>query len=223
MFVGHFAVGLAAKKVAPKVSLGTLFAAGQCLDLIWPVLLIAGVERVEVEPGITVVSPLNLVEMPWSHSLLMATIWSLLFGGLYSLVRKDKVGGIVLGAVIFSHWILDAVTHRPDLALYPGSDYLVGFGLWNSLLGTLVLEVGIFVAAIWLYANATQAENRKGSIGFWSLIGFLCVMYVGSIFGPVPEIESAQMGTSSLALFIPLIGWAYWADRNRKAKTEDPS
>ncbi len=218
MFVGHFAVGLAGKKVAPKVSLGVLFAAGQMLDLVWPVMLIAGIERVEVVPGYTAVSPLRLVDMPWSHSLLMAVVWSVVFGGVYFAFRKDRVGGLVVAGVVFSHWILDALTHRPDLALYPGSEVFVGFGLWNSLPGTLVVEVGLFALGIWLYTRATRAENRKGSIGFWSLIGLLCVVYVGSIFGPAPEFESAQMGMSTLALFIPVIGWAYWADRHRRAE-----
>ena len=80
MFIGHFGVGLGAKKAAPSISLGTLFLAAQFLDLLWPTFLLLGWERVKIQPGMTVMTPLNFTHYPLSHSLLMACIWGVLFG-----------------------------------------------------------------------------------------------------------------------------------------------
>ena len=83
MFIGHFGVGFAAKKVAVKPSLGTLFLAAQFVDLLWPLLLLLGLERVQIDPGNTVVTPLDFIRYPISHSLLAVIIWGLIFGGIY--------------------------------------------------------------------------------------------------------------------------------------------
>ena len=130
MMIGHYAVALAAKPAAPKVSLGWLAAAAIFLDLIWPLLLQAGLEQVAVVPGITVVTPMDFISYPWSHSLLMSAVWGALFGGLYYLLAKDRRGALVLALLVVSHWLLDFVTHRPDLPLMPGESVKLGLGLY---------------------------------------------------------------------------------------------
>src|SRR5262245_28770599 len=106
MFIGHFAVGFAAKRAAPRASLGTYVAAAVFLDVLWPVFLLLGIEKVRIDPGNTAVTPLDFVSYPWSHSLLMAAVWSLVFAGVHYGIRRDPFTAKVLGSVVFSHWIL---------------------------------------------------------------------------------------------------------------------
>ena len=133
MFIGHFGIGLGAKKISPKPSLATFFFASQFIDLLWPILLLLGIEHVEIDPGNTVVTPLNFIDYPFSHSLAGVLFWSLVVGGGYYLLKKDRRNSIIVGLLVLSHWILDLFTHRPDLLLMPGGDTYVGMGLWNSM------------------------------------------------------------------------------------------
>ena len=216
MFIGHFGVGFGAKKVARSVSLGTLFLAAQFVDLLWPTLLLFGVERVEIEPGITKLTPLNFVYYPYTHSLLMGVIWGLLLGGIYWMVRKNRRGAVVVGLLVLSHWILDLVVHRPDLPLYPGGAAHVGFGLWNSVPGTLLVEGLIFVIGVWMYTRATEARNKRGTYGFWGLVLFLVLVHASNVAGPPPPSVTAIAWAGQLQWLIVL--WGYWVDRNREAR-----
>lgn len=213
MFIGHFGVGLAAKKIDKKPSLGTLFMAAQFIDLLWPILLLLGLEHVIIEPGNTAVTPLNFVDYPISHGFFSVLIWSILFGLVYYIIKRNVKSSLVLGALVMSHWILDLITHRPDLPLFPWSDVKVGLGLWNSVALTIIVEGLIFIGGAYLYMKTTRAENRKGSIGLWSLLIFLAVIYVSNIFGPPPPAEG-PIAILGLAQWL-LIAWAYWIDKNR--------
>ncbi len=216
MFIGHFATALAAKKVAQKPSLGTLFIAAQFIDLLWPLLLIFGLESVVVDPGNTVVTPLNFTNYPISHSMLAVLIWAFLFGTVYYIIKKDKVTSIWLGVLVFSHWLLDLLTHRPDLPLMPGLVQIkVGLGLWNSLAGTLIVELGLFCLGIYLYLSATKARNKTGIYSFWLLIVFLLIIYTGNIIGPPPPPDTFAIGMLGLSQWL-LVIWAYWIDYNRE-------
>src|SRR4051812_35258953 len=186
MFIGHFAVAFAAKRTVPTVSLGTWFVACELVDLVWPVFLLVGLEKVRIAPGIMAFTPLDFVSYPWTHSLLMCAVWALAMALLYWARRRDKVDAIVIGIVVLSHWFLDAIVHRPDLPLAPGSDVKIGLGLWNSVAGTLVLETAMFVAAVWFYAAGSQANDRIGSYGFLALVALLVVSYASTAFGPLP-------------------------------------
>lgn len=213
MFIGHIAVGLAAKRVAPKTSLGLLVAAPLALDLLWPILVLAGVERVQIDPGNTAFTPLAFTYYPWSHSLLMSLVWSVAAGAAYWLWRRYRAGALVLAAGVFSHWVLDAVSHRPDLPLYPGSATMIGLGLWNSVPATLVVECAIFAAGVWLYASQTTPRDGVGRWGFWAFVIFLAVVYAINVFGPRPPSVRA-IGFAGLALWLlPL--WAWWFDSHR--------
>lgn len=215
MFLGHFAVALAAKKAAPKVSFGTMVLSTSFIDLLWPLFLILGLEHVRVVPGITVVTPLDFYDYPLTHSLLATMGWSLLVGGGYWLLKKNRRGAVIVGLGVLSHWILDFIVHRPDLPLVPGSDVRVGLGLWNSLAGTLAFEALLFSGGVLLYTRATASSNRTGTISLWSLVVFLIIVYLANLFGPPPP-DTSALGYVGLSMWL-LVAWGYWIDRNRSA------
>ena len=215
MFLGHFAAGLAAKKLTPYTSLGTLLLSAQLLDLIWPTLLLLGTERVRIAPGNTEVTPLLFVSYPWSHSLVMAAVWALLFSGLYVLIRRYPRGAIVALGLVVSHWVLDLVTHRPDLPLVPFGGPVVGLGLWNSLPATVIVEGLMFGLGLYLYKINTEPVDKVGSGAFVAFAIALVAIYAASIFGPPPpdELTIAYVGHAQWLL----VAWGYWLDRHRVA------
>jgi len=217
VFIGHYAVGFAAKRLAPKTSLGTLFLSVQFVDLLWPILLLLGLEHVRVDPGNTVVTPLDFYDYPITHSLLGAVAWSLVLGLIYFAARRYSQGAWVVEACVFSHWALDALSHRPDLLLVPGGQTHVGLGLWKSLWGTILVEGGIFAGGVILYWRLTDARDRVGRCAFWSLVVLLAVIWVVNLASPPPPgpKEIAIVGLAAW-LFIP---WAYWIDRHRRPTT----
>jgi hypothetical protein len=212
MFLGHFAVGFGAKQFAPRASLGTLFLAAQFIDLVWPTLVLLGVERVRIAPGITSVVPLDFEHYPISHSLLAVLGWALLFGAVYFLIRRDRRTSLVLGLAVLSHWLLDWLSHRPDLPLYPGGAR-VGLGLWQSLPATLIVELGLFAMGVLLYWRATRAADRTGHWALWSLVTLLVLIYAGNLFGTPPP-DATAIGWVGQAQWL-LIAWGYWLDRHR--------
>jgi hypothetical protein len=212
VFLGHFALGFAVKRATPRVNLATLFAAAQLPDLIWPVLVALGIERVDIAPGNTAFTPLAFVSYPWSHSLLLVVVWGAAFVTGHFLRSRNGVAAIVLVLLAVSHWLLDFVSHRPDLPLYPGSA-LYGLGLWNSIRWTLVVEGGLFVLGTWLYAQATRPRDGRGQYAFISLVGVLMLSYVANIMSAPPSVTAIWSG--AIVGFLLLGAWAAWADRNR--------
>ena len=214
MFIGHFGVGFGAKTIAPKVSLGSLFLAAQFLDLLWPTFLLLGVERVRIAPGATVVTPLLFEHYPISHSLLAVAAWGVIVATAYWILRRDRIGAMVLGLLVLSHWMLDAIVHQPDLPLYPGNSPLAGFNLWSSLPATLAIEVSIFLLGVWLYARATKPLDGHGKWGLLALVLFLLMIYAGNIFGEPPPDAKAIAWVGELQwLFVV---WGYWLDKHRQ-------
>jgi hypothetical protein len=214
LFIGHFGLGFAAKRAAPAVSLGALFLACQFADLLWPTLLLAGLEQVAVEPGITVVTPLNFISYPYSHSLILLCVWGVLVGLVYAAAARSRaVAAITLALLVISHWLLDYVAHRPDLPLTPSGAGRFGLNLWSSLPATLVVEFAILAMGVWLYVRTTAARDRTGSIALWSLVGFLAVTMVVNVFGPPPPSVSA-IAWAGHALWL-LVIWGAWVDRHR--------
>jgi hypothetical protein len=214
MFLGHFGLGFGAKKAVPEVSLGTLFLACQFADLLWPTLVLRGVERLEIEPGATRMTPLDFVSYPYSHSLLMLGVWGIAFGAIYAGVRRSRWrAAVALALLVVSHWVLDVVTHRPDLPLTVTGSARVGLGLWSSVPGTLAAELIVFFVGFLLYARSTVARDRVGSIGLWSLVLFMLVVYAASVFGPPPP-SSRAVAWSAQAMWL-LVVWGYWVDNHR--------
>ena len=215
MFIGHFAVGFGAKAAARKVSLGTLFLAAQFVDLLWPTLLLLGLERVAIRPGITRVTPFDFEHYPISHSAVSVLLWATVFGAVFYLARRSRIGALVLAAAVVSHWLLDALTHRPDLPLVWGGEARIGLGLWNSVAGTLAIELMMFAIGVAFYLRSTRASDRTGTLGLWSLVAFLLLVYLGNLFGTPPP-SSAFVAWAGQAQWI-LVVWGYWIDRHRES------
>lgn len=214
MFIGHFALAFGAKKFAPQVSLGILFLACQLADIIWPNLVLLGIEALEIEPGITVMTPLNFVHYPYSHSLIALLLWGAIFAVLYALLRRSGTkAAIVIGMLVLSHWVLDVLTHRPDMPISLADSSVIGFGLWNFPVFAIPLELILFGVGIWLYLRHTRPLDRQGSIGFWALTLFLLLVYAANLLGPPPP-SSVAVAWSAQALWL-IIAWGFWVDHHR--------
>ncbi len=215
MFIGHYALGFAAKRLAPRTSLGTLFVAPTFADLLWPVFLLLGWEQARVVPGPNPFLNLWLDDIPVSHSLAALIAWGLLFGYLYRTRTGYTRGALVVGLLVLSHWVLDFVTHRPDMPLYPGS-VKVGLGLWNAVAGTLIVEGLLFITGMVIYMRTTRPRDGIGRWGFWAFIVVLVGSYVSTLFAPPPTDMTA------IAVFGIVFGWLFvlfgwWVDRHRDA------
>ncbi len=215
MFIGHFGLALAAKKAAPRTSLGTTFLASEWIDGLWPIFLLLGIETVKIAPGDTAFTPLEFTSYPYSHSLLMVGVWGLLLGLAYFAIRRSRRGALVVGLLVVSHWVLDWITHRPDLPLLPGGAAREGLGLWNSVIGTLIIESAIFLIGLVIYLRSTRALDRVGSLAFWALVVVLVGAYLASVFGTPPPNEKALAWTALSGWLFPVWGW--WIDRHRRA------
>jgi hypothetical protein len=215
MFLGHVAVGLAAKRAVPRVSLTVLILAAQFADVIWPILVGLGIEQVAIEPGNTLVTPLHFISYPYSHSLLTMSLWAIAFAFVFGQSRGRRAVPII-AALVVSHWLLDVITHRPDMPIFPGSGPKVGLGLWNSVAATMVVEFTMYAAGLWIYMTSTRARDRVGSWGFGVLAAFLVVVYLVNVFGPPPpSVTAIWIGASVGAAVMTL--WAWWVDRHRTA------
>jgi hypothetical protein len=214
MFLGHLALGYAAKRWLPHVSLAVLLAATQLADLIWPVLLAAGVEHVRIVPGFTAATPLEFLSYPYSHSLAALFVWGALFASLFA--RRPRAFAALL-LLVLSHWALDVMTHVPDMPVYPGSRTF-GLGLWNSVWGTRLVELSMFAAGIWIYASSTSPRDSTGRWAPWILAALLVAGFLSSGVPP-PSVPALWMTT--IALFVILLSLAYWSDAHRRSTIDD--
>ena len=216
MFIGHFAMGFGAKRFAPQVSLGILFLACQLADLIWPNLVLLGIEHLSIEPGATVMTPLDFSSYPYSHSLVALLVWASIFALLYmALSRSGHKAAVVVAALVFSHWVLDVLSHRPDMPITLGEASKIGVGLWNYPLIAIPVELLLFATGVWIYSRCTKPRNRKGSIGLWALVLFLLIIYLANVLGPPPP-STAAVAWSAQAMWL-IVAWGFWVDRHRAA------
>jgi hypothetical protein len=217
MFIGHFALALGAKKTTPSVSLGTTFLACQFADLLWPTLVVLGIESVEVDPGNTLVTPLNFVSYPYSHSLVMLMVWAGLFALVYRFIRGwNQAAIITVVALVLSHYLLDVITHRPDLPITIHGSRRLGLGLWNHPGTTLAVELTLFIIGGALYTSVTVARDAIGRIGFWALYVVLVAIYFAALYGPPPPNTAAVAIAGHLSWLFVI--WAYWVDHHRRAR-----
>lgn len=220
MFAGHMAVALASKRAAPKAPLGALVAASYGIDILWPLFLLTGVEAVRVDPGNTSFTPLDFVSYPWSHSLLMVLVWGVVAGGVYRLVTGRGRGALVVGALVVSHWVLDFLTHAPDLPLWPGG-MKVGLGLWNSVVGTFLVEGALLAFGIVVYLRATEARDGVGRWALASLLVLVTAIWASGPFSPPPPGVRPIIYVGFALYLLPL--WAWWAEAHRELRSEPDS
>lgn len=216
MFIGHFAVGLAAKRAAPKTSLGLLLAAPLLADLLWPLFLLLGWEHVGINPDGPPFLKLDFLDYPYSHSLLMDCVWAALFAGAYYAVTRYRPGALLISLGVVSHWVLDVVTHVPDMPLGPGgSSAKVGLGLWQSVPGTMAVEIGMFAIGSTLYLTATRGRDAVGRYAVVAMIAVLFLLYVFTVnAAPPPTVRALGLGGLIFGALFPL--WAWWGDRHRE-------
>ena len=215
MFLGHFAVAFAAKKAAPRTSLGVMVAAAQFADLLWPFLVLAGVEVVRIHPGDTAVTPLEFVHYPISHSLIALAGWGILLGVGYGLVARAGMRPmLVIALLVVSHWFLDVLVHRPDMPLGLGDGVKYGLAVWNSRPHTFALEFATFAASVGFYGRSTRARDRVGKWGFVAYVAFLSLVYLANFYGPPPP-SVAAVAWTCVAMWL-LVAWSAWFDRHRE-------
>lgn len=210
MFVGHLAVALGAKRAAPDVNLGWLMAGVTALDLVWPIFVLLGIEHVSIVAGATAFNPLVFDSYPWSHSLVMAVVWGLVLAAI-GRWRQLRAPAVLLVALVVSHWVLDFVTHAPDMPLWPGNSPRFGLGLWNSIPLTLVIEGAMWLAAIAVYLRGRAPLRGGARIAFWSLVAICTLLWASGPWGPPPP-SARALGFFALIGWI-ILPWAALADR----------
>lgn len=223
MLVGHFAAALLAQRAEPRLSLGTAVVAATFADLLVFALVIAGVEQIEIVRGrFGAANYFRAIDIGWSHSLAMGLVWAVVLGGAHRAQHGRSRTALILGAAVLSHWFLDAASHPPHLPLVPGLDGRIGLGLWTSVPATLLIEGGLWAAAVVLYLRATRSVTSAGRYVFWGGIIVLTLSWYNNIAGGAPS-RPADAPTASLIFFLLAVGWGYWMNRARVFKPSAPS
>lgn len=214
MFIGHYGVSFVAKASRHEIPLWLLFIAVQLIDVFWSIFVLLGIEKVRIVPGYAASSPLDLYYFPYTHSLLGAALWSIAFGVICVLIyRWNRTTGVIAGLAVFSHWILDLLVHRPDLAVY-GSHMKMGFGLWNYKWPEFALEVVLLFGGICVYMSSTRATGGIGRYGFIGVAIVMLVIQASQFFAPPPPSSNA-VAISALFTYLLFAGTAAWLERKR--------
>lgn len=216
MFIGHMAVAFAAKRAAPRTSLGTLFLTAGWLDLLSPLMLIVGLEHFSVTVGDTALSVQSFNDYPLTHSLVATLVFAGAGALLYFARTRNRSAALVVGAAVLSHWLIDFLTHRRRMPVWPWHGGVrVGLGLWRYPAIAIALEGAMFVAALWLYFGATREKDRFGRWGAALFAAFLVALFVGTLVSPPPPNAGVLAGVGFAGWLIPLGAW--WVDRHREA------
>jgi len=220
MLVGHFAAAMIGKRVEPKLSLGTLGLAALVADVLWCIFMAAGLESVHLTAGARGAGHyLTADRIAWSHSLLTNVLWGGVLAAAYFVRRRNPRGAWVLLAAVLSHWLLDTVSHSPDMPLAPATSVRFGMGLWTSVPATLIVEGGFWLIAIALYASATRGRSVIAALPFWGAIPILTLIWYNNIAGPPPP-NLRTLPYASLTLFALVVAWAYWVNRLRPTRLQ---
>jgi membrane-bound metal-dependent hydrolase YbcI (DUF457 family) len=218
MLVGHVAISLLGKRAAPQVSLGTLTLASMLPDLLGFVFVLAGLEHWRAIPGGRGIESRELYDIGLSHSLATDALWAALFAAVYHWRKRYGAGALMLFAAVLSHWVLDFISHRPDMPLAPGIAQVYGLGLWTSLPWTLAVEGGLWLASLIVYVRMTRAKNGASVIIFWLGVALLTMAWIPNFAdsAPPPSVQSPIFGSIVPLVFLCLIvAWAFWMNRLR--------
>ncbi|MDP3735875.1 MAG: hypothetical protein Q8R02_00705 [Hyphomonadaceae bacterium] len=201
MFAGHYAAAIAAKAAEPKAPMWTLVAGAQLIDIGWSIFIATGIERASSDPSLEG-STLVLGYMPWTHSLPGVIAWSLAAAILAKyLLRFSTRVAIVIGAVVFSHWLLDLLVHRPDLEVYPGGPAL-GFGLWNFPVPEQAVEIGL-LAITGIFWGSTRKALGQSAWPAALFMSFLVAIQIIAMLSPMPPGPlGVQQGLTVLAVYL---------------------
>jgi hypothetical protein len=220
MFVGHYGPSLAIKSLRPAIPLWLLFIAVQLVDVAWAILVLLGIEKVRIVPGITASNPFDLYYMPYTHSLVAAICWSVVVAVLARPAPgvKTSSAAVWVGVAIFSHWVLDLVVHRPDLPVY-GDTLKMGLGLWNHPAIALALEVALLFGGMVLYLRATKPLSAIGRFGM-PVFGVVMVAIQSYIFFGPPPVSPAAAAMTALASYVVFAAVAEWLARQRSQASQ---
>ncbi len=216
MLVGHVAVGLTAKRVEPAISLGTLVLACMMADLLWCIFMMTGIEHVQFKPAMGAANYFAASNIAWSHSLAMDGLWAGLLAGAYFLRRRYPRGAWIVFGAVLSHWLLDWISHRPDMPLAPGAHRYFGLGLWRSIPAAVAIEGGFWLFAVLLYARATHPRTAAGVYVYWCFVAVLTLVWYNNLAGPPPR-DPHTAPVASFTLFSLVVAWAYWVNHLRSA------
>ncbi len=212
MFIGHFAPALIAARHPKAPSLPILFIGVQLVDWVFFGFLLLGVEKMRFAPGTSVMNPMDLYHLPYTHSLVGTGIWAAAFAALIWLARRDRLAALIGFAVVLSHWLLDLLVHVPDLT-WAGAPPKLGFGLWNYPMVEMPLEIGLTTAGLWLYARATGGM-RTSILGLGAI---LLLLQMANWFGPQPtSVDASVTWLAWFAFSVATLG-ALWASRTARA------
>jgi hypothetical protein len=182
--------------------------------LLWGLLMVCGIEHVQFKPGIGPGNYFSASNILISHSLAMDVVWAALLSAVSYLTCRSPRAPLVILGLVLSHWILDWVSHRPDLPIAPGLNQHVGLGLWTSIPATVMVEGGLWASALIFYARASRPKGRAGSYAYWAGIVVLTIAWYNNIAGPPPR-NPATAPLASLAFFSLAVLWAFWIDALR--------
>lgn len=217
MFIGHYGVSYAAKRFAPRTSLGTLFLSVQLLDVLFSVFVLVGLERLRIVPGFTAYNPYDLVYMPYSHSLVGALVWALIAGLLMAALR-GRAAGFWVGIAVFSHFVLDVPMHTPDLPIAGNESLKIGFGLWNHRNLALIAELVVLLGGLAIYWQTARPTGPKRT----ATIGLAILLVLATLATPFapPPTSPAAFAYQALFLYVLLAALAAWVDRRDDAVTD---
>jgi len=216
MFIGHYAASLALKKFERRASLGVLFLAVQFVDILFFPFVLLGIERMNIVENFTQSTHFELEYMPYTHSLLAFVLWSAAAYAVFRwIVVKKHAVAVVVALAVFSHWLFDVLVHTPDLPLWSDATTKLGFGLWQNAIATYALEAGLLLLALWLYLRSTKATTAAGKYGMGVFVGFLLLVNVSNIFGPLLVDTKTGLAIFALTSYFLFAAVAFWLDRKR--------
>lgn len=214
MFIGHYGVSYASKSFHRGIPLWLLFIAVQLLDVFWGIFVLTGIEKVRIVPGITATNPLDLYYMPYTHSLVGALFWSAAGIAVYKLAgKKQLLAAIPIGVAVFSHWVLDLIVHRPDLALYDDT-HKMGLGLWDYPATAFGLEIILLFGGMYMYMRSTSAVNAVGKYGM-PVLGIVLIAAQAMVFFGAPPTSATAAALTALIAYFIFAAASYWLERYR--------